>query len=199
MDSTMWDARYASSELIWSADPNQFVREHFQGKAPGRIVDLGCGEGRNAIWLAEQGWTVTAVDFSAVALEKTEALAKRRGVSLEIQNADLTSWRCDPPAYHAALLCYIHFPLATLATIWRAAFESLLPGGEVLIIGHHSRNLAEGVGGPQAAEVLFSPADVMEVLGAENIIEARDVTRKVESESGSALAIDALVVARRPG
>ena len=75
MDSEAWDERYAATELVWSAEPNQFVAAECADLAPGRAVDLAAGEGRNAIWLAGRGWAVTAVDFSSVALERGRRLA----------------------------------------------------------------------------------------------------------------------------
>src|SRR6476469_7102782 len=70
MDRRMWDARYAATESLWTFEPNRFLVRETEGLAPGRALDLACGEGRNALWLAARGWQVTAVDFSAVALEK---------------------------------------------------------------------------------------------------------------------------------
>ena len=83
MDEAGWDERYAAAELIWTAEPNRFVVAELTGLPPGRALDLGAGEGRNAIWLAEQGWDVTAVDFSAVGLDKGRAVAARRGVRIQ--------------------------------------------------------------------------------------------------------------------
>ena len=80
MDARAWDERYAATELVWSAGPNQFVESELKDLRPGRALDLAAGEGRNAIWLAEQGWEVTAVDFSLVGLDKGRAaLAQRPG------------------------------------------------------------------------------------------------------------------------
>ena len=81
MDQREWDELYASTELVWTAEANRFVVEELTGLAAGRALDLGTGEGRNAIWLAERGWQVTAVDFSAVGLAKATELAARRGVA----------------------------------------------------------------------------------------------------------------------
>ena len=75
MDAEAWNERYRTSELMWSAGPNQFVEAELADLAPGRAVDLAAGEGRNAIWLARRGWQVTAVDFSQVALDKGRAIA----------------------------------------------------------------------------------------------------------------------------
>jgi methylase of polypeptide subunit release factors len=93
MDAASWDERYGGSELVWKAEPNRFVAEELSGLKPsGRAADLAAGEGRNAVWLAEQGWEVDAVDFSAVALEKAEQIAAGRGVRLHTVRTDLTAW-----------------------------------------------------------------------------------------------------------
>jgi len=75
MTSEMWDERYSTKEYVWAIEPNQFVKEHLADLEPGTAIDLGAGEGRNAVWLASLGWQATAVDLSAVALEKGEKLA----------------------------------------------------------------------------------------------------------------------------
>ncbi len=197
MDSSMWDDRYRSTELLWSADPNRFVRDFFSDREPGRVVDLGCGEGRNAIWLAGQGWQVTGVDFSQVALDRGATLSEDRGVTVDWVRADLAEWGVAEPAFDAALICYIHLPRPVMAHLFASALASLVTGGELLVIGHHSRNLVEGVGGPQMPDVLYSPADVTEILGADNVVEARDVFRNVETPGGAKVAIDTYVVAKR--
>ncbi len=83
MEREEWDERYASHELLWHAEPNRFVVEEVGDLAPGTALDLACGEGRNAVWLAEQGWRATGVDFSAVALAKGRRMAEQRGVTVE--------------------------------------------------------------------------------------------------------------------
>jgi SAM-dependent methyltransferase len=76
MHAAEWDARYAGKNLVWEAEPNRWVVEVCAGLPPGRALDLACGEGRNALWLARQGWRVTGVDFSRVALERAGDLAR---------------------------------------------------------------------------------------------------------------------------
>jgi SAM-dependent methyltransferase len=80
MDSIEWDRRYGGRELLWTGEPNRFLVAETAALRPGSALDLACGEGRNAVWLAEQGWRVTGVDFSEVALEKARGLADARGV-----------------------------------------------------------------------------------------------------------------------
>ena len=195
MDASEWDQRYAATELLWSDTPNQFVKEYFERKQPGTVADLGAGEGRNSIWLARQGWNVVAVDFSSVALERTAALAEKAGVAIKTVNDNLVTWE-SPAVFDAIVICYIHLPKAMMAKLWKNAFHALVPGGELLIVGHHTRNLTEGTGGPQSAEVLFAPSDVVEVLGKEAIVEAKDVFRNVEVAGATSVAIDTYVVAQ---
>ncbi len=92
MDATGWDERYAASGLVWSSGPNRTVADEVGGLTAGTALDLGAGEGRNALWLAEQGWTVTAVDFSAVGLDKARAIARQRRLQLTTAVADVTRY-----------------------------------------------------------------------------------------------------------
>jgi 2-polyprenyl-3-methyl-5-hydroxy-6-metoxy-1,4-benzoquinol methylase len=93
MDHRAWDERYASTELIWTAEPNRFLVAEAGGLAPGRALDLACGEGRNAVWLATQRWEVTGVDFSRTGLDKARHLARQRHVTAEWILADVTTYR----------------------------------------------------------------------------------------------------------
>jgi len=78
MDSVAWDQRYRQQEFVWTSEPNRFLVSETQSLAPARAIDLACGEGRNAVWLAERGWRVTGVDFSSVAIEKARQLEAAR-------------------------------------------------------------------------------------------------------------------------
>ncbi len=110
MDASQWNERYATAEYVWKADPNDFLVAETDGLAPGRALDLACGEGRNAVWLAEQGWTATGVDFSDAGLDKGRRLAADRGVEATWVCADATAW--DPPAdgYDLVAVFYLQLP-----------------------------------------------------------------------------------------
>ncbi len=103
-----WDRRYATTELVWTASPNRFVVEELAGLKPGLALDLGTGDGRNAVWLAEQGWRVTAVDFSPVALAKTARLAEARRVAVDWVTGDLRDYRQPAAAFELVLVAYLH-------------------------------------------------------------------------------------------
>ena len=110
MRSDEWDRRYADSEFLWSAEPNRFVVQELSGLPPGKGLDLACGEGRNAVWLAERGWRVTAVDFSPVGLAKARRLADEREVSVDWLLADLLDYQPAPDTYQLALVTYLQIP-----------------------------------------------------------------------------------------
>lgn len=198
MDATAWDERYADQELVWSKGPNVFVAEHASGLPPGRALDLAGGEGRNAIWLARQGWTVELVDFSRVALDKAAALADHAGVGLELTLGDVTA----PPACEPAdlvVLAYLQLPPEASRAAVRSAAALVAPGGTLLIVAHAKRNVTEGVGGPPDPEVNRSLDELRDDLAGTglDIEEAREVTRPVATDAGTREAIDVLVRARR--
>jgi SAM-dependent methyltransferase len=196
-----WDRRYAGKELVWSAEPNRFVAAALGDEPPGRALDLAAGEGRNAVWLAERGWRVTAVDFSPVALEKGRELAAASGVDIDWIQADLAGW--TPPAEHfdAVLLAYLHLPSAQLEPVLAGAASALTPGGRLVAVGHHRDNLEEGVGGPQDPAVLQTVEGLVNGLlaGVPDLVleRAERVLRPVDTPDGERSAIDVLVVARR--
>lgn len=202
MDAEGWDERYRSSELIWGIAPNRWVEQELAGLTAGRALDLACGEGRNALWLASLGWQVTAVDFSPVALEKGRALEER---ALEDSaGATRVSWRCaDATTYRhdgtvdVALLCYLQLPSVQRRAAVRNAAAALAPGGTLLVIGHDSTNLADGTGGPQDPTVLFTAADIASDLDGTDLETDRAdaVLRPVEGAPRP--AIDALFRAHR--
>jgi SAM-dependent methyltransferase len=193
MDASAWDERYAAAELVWSVGPNQFVAEELADLPPGRAVDLAAGEGRNAIWLAQRGWQVTAVDFSQVALDKGRQLAGDTPVRWVC--ADATTWY-EPSAYDLAVIAYLQLPRDERRLAVRAAYASLAPGGTFLLVAHDSTNLAEGTGGPPDPSVLMTAQDVLDDLSGEQYVvrRAERVERRVPQDEGEPLtAYDALV------
>jgi SAM-dependent methyltransferase len=200
MDAATWNERYRASASVWGAEPNRFVAEELTGLRPGVAVDLACGEGRNAVWLAGRGWRVHAVDFSSVGLAKGAELERRTlgRSAIDWVEADVTSYRAPEPI-DLALLCYLQVePVARRAAV-RAAAGALAPGGTLLVIGHDSRNIADGTGGPQDPAVLYTAGDVttdLEGLGL-TIEKAGEVLREVAGADRP--AIDALVRAVVPG
>jgi SAM-dependent methyltransferase len=198
MDRDDWDARYREKELIWTADPNRFLVECVTGLPPGDALDVACGEGRNAVWLAEQGWRVTATDWSTVALDKGRALARARGVTVDFVEADLVSWEPAAESTDLAAVVYLHIPNPGRERVWRVAADALRPGGRLIVIGHDSTNLSGGYGGPQDPGVLYTAAEVVAALPDGFTAErAERVRRPVNTDDGMRVAFDNVVVAVR--
>ncbi len=199
MDSDAWDHRYAGRELVWTSEANRFLVEESGALAPGRAIDLACGEGRNAVWLAERGWRVTGVDFSKVGLEKAQRLADARGVQVDWIAADLLDFRPDQQVFDLVLIFYLHVPETQRTPIVRAAADAVTPGGTLLLVGHDSSNIKQGYGGPQDPTVLYTAEDIARDLqgSALRIERAERVERPVETPNGRRVALDALVRAAR--
>lgn len=199
MDREDWNARYNTTDLLWHEEPNQFLVEQVTDLSPGRALDLACGEGRNAIWLAEQGWETTGIDFSSVALEKARAFANRRGVAVSWVEADLSIWQPEDATFDLVVAAYVQLPGSQRKELHRRAFEAVGIHGRLLVIAHDSANLLHGTGGPQNPDVLFTADDVIEDLrGSPFLVErAGSVTRRVTTPEGDRDAIDVLVRLRK--
>jgi SAM-dependent methyltransferase len=199
MDSEAWDRRYAGRELIWTSHANRFLVDETKALEPGRALDIACGEGRNAIWLAERGWRVTGVDFSKVGLEKARTLADERGVDARWIAADLVDFEPEPEAFELVLAFYLQVAAGQRRLILRSVVEGLAPAGVLLVVAHDSSNLEHGHGGPQDPAVLYTPSDVAADLDGTGlkIERAETVKRPVQTGDGEQVALDALVRARR--
>jgi SAM-dependent methyltransferase len=184
--------------LIWRADPNRFLVEEVERIGPGRALDLACGEGRNSVWLASQGWRVVGVDYSSVGLAKARQLAADRSVDVTWIEDDVVTWMPPQGAFDLVLVLYLHLPAEQRRQVMAHASSALAPGGVLLVIGHDTTNLNEGWGGPQEAAVLFTPEEVVADLQDLRIERAERVKRTVATDAGDVDAIDALIRAVRP-
>jgi 2-polyprenyl-3-methyl-5-hydroxy-6-metoxy-1,4-benzoquinol methylase len=191
----LWDERHATHEPIESAAPDPTLAEVAAALPGGRALDLAAGDGRNAIWLAAHGWTVTAVDFSAVALERAGRTAAAAAVEVEWVNADLLEWSAEPASFDLVALMFLHLPAEERRPIYAAAARAVAPGGRLLVVAHDRANLTEGVGGPQDPAVLFTASEVAAELDGLTVERTDTVARDV---GGERPALDAVLVAVRP-
>jgi SAM-dependent methyltransferase len=192
-----WNDRYAGKELVWTAEPNRRFAAEVERLEPGRALDLACGEGRNAVWLAERGWRVTGVDFSDVALAKAAKLAASRGVDVDWVVADVLDYEPEARAFDLVAVLYLQLPREELLHAIRTAAAAVAPGGTLVVLGHDTTNLEHGHGGPKDASVLYTAEDVLPALGDLTVDRAEPVERTVPLEDGEAVAIDAFVRAPR--
>jgi len=190
-----WDRKYAEAERLWGRDPNRFLVTEVSDLPPGRALDLACGEGRNAIWLAELGWRATGVDFSQVAITKARERASQASLDVEFVCADLLDYEPERDAYDLVLLFYLQLPRDELRLVLERAASALAAGGTFLLVGHDLVNITDGVGGPSDPAVLYTPDDIVAELPGLEIEKAERVLRDVADADRP--AIDALVRARR--
>ncbi len=203
MDADDWDERYEAGRL-WSLEPNRFFVEAVDGLTVGRAVDLACGEGRNALWLAQQGWTVTAVDFSEVAVDRGRGVASDLGIELDWQIADLTTWDLGEQTWDLVAHVYLHWGAENREPFLDRCAAAVAPGGRIVVIGHDRTNIERGHGGPQDPALLMTPDELKERFHAAGLTveRAEVVYRTVPVDSGSgdpteATAIDHVVIATR--
>ena len=190
-----WNRRYAGAESLWSAKPNRFLVAEVARLEPGRALDLACGEGQNAVWLAGLGWEVTAVDYAEVAIAKAIERAAREGVAVDFHADDLLRYRPEARAFDLVLILYLHMPSDGRRLVLERAAAAVAPGGTLVLVGHDLLNLTEGVGGPSDPDLLFTPDDVVAELHGLDVEKAERVLRDVHDADRP--AIDALVRATR--
>jgi SAM-dependent methyltransferase len=190
-----WNERYADEELLWSAGPNRVLAAETADLDPGRALDLACGEGRNAIWLAQRGWRVTGVDFAEVALAKAARIAADREVEVDFVHADLLAWTPPEESFELVFVLYLQLPADERRLVLGRAAAAVASGGTFLLVAHDLTNVTEGYGGPDNPDVLLTPADVADELPGLEIERAERILRDVEGAERP--AIDALVRARR--
>jgi 2-polyprenyl-3-methyl-5-hydroxy-6-metoxy-1,4-benzoquinol methylase len=194
MNRDEWNERYGGRDLVWTAEANRFVVSELSDHPRGTALDLACGEGRNTVWLAEQGFEATGIDWSEVGLDKAHRLAEARGVSATFVEGDLATWTPEGRTWDLVLLAYLHLPWSQMQSVLVRATQAVARGGTLLVVGHALANLDHGVGGPQDPEVLYGPETVAEALAGLRIEKAEQVKRPTPNGD----AIDVVVRASRP-
>jgi len=178
--AAQWNQRFAATEYVYGEEPNDFLQAE-AGRLPaaGRILCLGEGEGRNAVFLARQGFAVTAVDASAVGLEKAQALAQRHGVKITTVVDDLSDYVIVPATWDGIVAIFCHLPPALRAAVHRRCVTGLKPGGVLLLEGYTPRQLDHRTGGPPVPELLYEPRDLQEDLAGLELLRCREAVRDV--------------------
>ncbi len=179
-----WDKRYAAKELVWSAAPNQMFAQEVADLAPGRALDVGCGEGRNALWLAERGWQVTAIDFSSVAIDKAKRIAALRGLQVQWRVDDVSQCVITPGSFDLVAVLYLHTSAEDRSRWLANLSQALCSGGTFIYLGHDPSNIDHGAGGPQDPAVLPGVDIVCDALLGFEVVRAEVVERTVASEPG---------------
>ncbi len=198
----MWDEKYLSKPKIWSGQPNPQLTAEAEGLVPGAALDLGCGEGADAIWLAARGWAVTGLDVSAVALDRAAAHARAADLAADIEwiQQDLASWVPDRQ-FDLVSAQFLHSTLTPWQQTLRLAAAAVRAGGTLLIVGHHPAGLPPW-GAHHGPELYFTAEDLVRELGLEapewrlDVAAARQ--RSVTGPAGeAAILTDAVLRANR--
>ncbi|MEQ6903220.1 class I SAM-dependent methyltransferase [Nocardioides sp. YIM 152588] len=171
LSAESWDERYSAEHRVWSGRPNQRLVEQAADLEPGTALDVACGEGGDAIWLARQGWRVTAVDVSTVALAKVAEHAADAGVADRITTAPYDALADPRPApgatFDLVTVSFLHVPEPDFAPIYAGIADAVAPGGRLLVTAHHPEDVNSGVRRPHGPGLLFEPDRVLATLGAD--------------------------------
>jgi SAM-dependent methyltransferase len=183
-----WEARFAAADYIFGTAPNAFLKSQAQLLKRGqKALALADGEGRNGVWLAEQGLDVLALDFSPNALKKARALAAARGVSLKTERADLEQWQWPTDAFDVIVAIFIQFADPPFRQkIFAGIKRALKPGGLLLTQGYRPEQLDYGTGGPPHAENMYTRALLEEAFGDFASVEIKEHDSMVEEGSAHA-------------
>lgn len=175
----MWDARYAGDDYVYGTAPNDFLAGQLDRLPRGRALCLGEGEGRNAVFLAQQGHEVLAVDASATGMAKARRLARERGVEIETRVADLAVFPIAPGQWDLIVSVFCHLPPPLRRNVHRAVVAGLRPGGAFLLEAYTPRQLAFGTGGPPARELMMSLESLREELRGLDFAHGVETEREV--------------------
>lgn len=204
LSEDFWNQRYQSSSSLWSGQVNPQLVTEVADLQPGSALDVGCGEGADAIWLAGKGWQVTALDLSTVALERgaAHALVVSAEVAQRITwlHADLTDWVPVAASYDLVSAQFLHLPKGQRELLHRRLAESVTPGGTLLVVGHHPSDAQTSVPRPSAPELLFTASDVASALTPQEwatIVDEARARQTLDPDGRPATIHDAVFRAQR--
>jgi SAM-dependent methyltransferase len=202
-DEGFWNERYRSSQRVWSGNPNPQLVAEAADISPGRALDVGCGEGADAIWLARKGWAVVAADISSVAIERGEQHARdtdpAASARIEWRQADLLTQPPEPGSFDLVSVQFMQLPPEPRTRLFSALAASVRAGGTLLIVGHHPSDLTTGVPRPPMPELFYSSDEIAGLLDGSWTVEASEARpRQASTPEGVEVTIhDAVLVATR--
>lgn len=199
MFNNIWDERYAGDEYFYGVEPNAFLVSQHQLLNPGMsCLAVADGEGRNGVWLAQQGLQVLAVDASPVALDKARKLAQQRGVTMQFEQVDLAQWEWGAGRFDVVVAIFIQFaPPGLREQMFERIKRCLKPSGLLLLQGYTPRQLEYRTGGPSQAENLYSEDLLRNSFGDMEIVQLRehdDIIHEGTGHSGMSALIDLVAI-----
>ena len=194
-----WDQRYAKPGYTYGTVPNDFLASVAHRIPPGKVLSLGEGEGRNAVYLAGLGYHVTAIDVSSVGAEKTLRLAADRALSVEAVVADLASHQIAPASWNGITSIFCHMPAPLRRRVHQAVVAGLIPGGVFVLEAYTPRQLKYGTGGPPVRDLLVTLSELRTELRGLDLEVAREIERDVQEgrcHQGRSAVVQVLAVKR---
>lgn len=194
-----WDQRYSSEHYVYGTEPNGFLAEQVAELPKGKILCLADGEGRNSVWLAQQGFEVTAVDSSMVGLNKAQQLAQGRGVSIQTVLADLADYDMGTEHWDAIVSIFCHLPSTVRLPVHQRCVRAIRPGGVMLLEAYTPNQLTFKTGGPPSADLMTTASDLSRELAGLDFIRLEECVRDViegEFHTGPGAVVQA--IARKP-
>jgi SAM-dependent methyltransferase len=175
----MWDQRFGSPEYLYGKQPNDFLKSNYKLIPNGKVLCIGEGEGRNSVFLARQGYQVTALDYSVAGLNKTETLAKENHVEIELIHADLTTYDSSDNVWQGivSIFCHIHKNLRHV--VHQNCFNSLKEGGFFLLEGYSPNQLKYNTGGPKDLDLLMDLKEVKNELKGLDFQISHEIIREI--------------------
>jgi SAM-dependent methyltransferase len=203
-DEHAFEEMYRAADALWSGKPNTQLVAEAADLPPGTALDIGCGEGADAVWLAARGWRVTAVDFAATALERAAAGAAAAGEEVAARidwvRADVTQWSPEPGAFDLVSAQFMHLLPDERRALFARLAGAVRPGGQLLLVGHDFSDIAAGAHRPPEPERFFTAAEVVDSLdpAAWEVLVAEARPRPAHQHEGENIEVhDAVVRARR--
>jgi len=199
MNRDFWDMRYGEDALAYGDAPNDFVVEVQEQLDAGPLLDVGCGQGCNAIFLGSQGFPVTAVDSSKVGLERAARVAERAGVTVDWRQADLGNFDPGVNRWQTIVAIFVHLPPPLRKTVHEGLVDALVSGGLLVLEAYTPDQLDHGTGGPPALEMLTSLDDLLDDFEGMEFVVGRELVRPVIEgpyHQGEAAVVQ--VLARKP-
>jgi SAM-dependent methyltransferase len=200
MSKQMWDERYGADEFAYGKDPNALVLAEASRIPPGRVLCLAEGEGRNAVFLASQGYAVTAVDYSPAGLAKARRLADERGVQIELVEADLATYDLGTDMWSGIISIFAHTSVEIRRRVHAAIPRALRVGGVLILEAYRPEQLAHGTGGPRDAALMPTLADLVDELRGLDLVVAHDASRDVHEgryHHGPSATVQLVAIRRR--
>ena len=175
----MWEQRYGSEEFVFGTEPNDFLRDNVKSLGSGTVLCLAEGEGRNAVFLAERGFTVSSVDLTEAGVAKTHRLASERGVIVDAMTGDLTNIDLGVEKWDAIVSIFAHLPPMGRIDLHRRVVAALAPGGIFLLEAYTPDQVGRGTGGPQVVEMTMTLDGLREELAPLEILHGMELVRPV--------------------